>query len=445
VVKKTAGILAVVLAAAACATLAPPANPTIYLETPPAEITAGLSLDDRIAADKVWNLLRLELPDKAEKAALKLGENHPFFWTAMGYVALLRNDVAAAEADFLGALNVSPDIITTQLGLGQVYRRWGRREESLKAYLEVLKRNPENPFARKESNELRNAIVDGLLLDAAAAVRSGKTTEAKEAYLKSLEYTPKLQIAHISLARLFVREKDFPRALFHLGLAAENNPLDRTVLREYADTLFQMNQFSRSLDAYQRLQALDPSDRSVAERLETLKARLGVVDLPDEYRDIPGQAAVDKEDVAALIGAKFNDIWIGMTIRPPVLVDISTSWARTFIIKVAASGIMEVYSNHTFQPKKTMNRAELAETVVRLIDFLRKKGRTIVAQIPADRIRLADVPPEHPFAEPIVLAVSYQVMDVFPDRTFRPDQPVTGSEAVRILDLLAGLAKEPGK
>lgn len=444
-VKKTAGILATVLAAAACATMTPPASPTIYLENPPAEITAGFSLDDRIAVDKVWALLRQERADKAEKAVIRLGENHPFYWTAMGFIALLRNDIASAEADFLGSLSVSPDAVTSQLGLGQVYRRWGRREEALKSYLEVLKRDPENLFAGKEADELRTAIVEGLIIEADAATRSGKTAAAKEAFLKVLEYAPKLQIAHVSLARLFVREKDFPRALFHLGLAAENNPLDRTVLREYADTLYQMNQFSRSLDAFQRLQALDPADKSVAERLDALKARLGVVDLPDEYREIPELGAVTKEDVAALIGAKFNDLWAGIAVRPPVLVDISTSWARTFIVKVAASGIMEVYSNHTFQPKKTMNRAELAETVVRLVDFLRKKGRTIVAQIPAERIRLADVPPEHPYASPIVSAVSYQVMDVFPDRTFRPEQPVPGTEAIRILDLLAGLAKEPGK
>jgi len=441
-VKKTAGILAAVLAAAACATMTPPAEPTIYLESPPAEISAGLSLDDRIAVARVWDLLRLENADKAEKAVLKLGESHPFYWTAMGYVALLRNDVVSAEADFLGSLSVSPDIVTSQLGLGQVYRRLGRREDALQSYLEVLKRDPENAFARKEAEELRTAIVEGLLLEAGAAARTGRAAAAKEAYLKVLEYAPKLQIAHVSLARLFSREKDFPRALFHLGLAEENNPLDRTVLREYADTLYQMNQLSRSLDAYQRLQSLDPSDKSVAERLESLKARLGVVDLPDEYREIPDLAAVAKEDVAALIGAKFNDLWAGTTIRPPVLVDISASWARTFIVKVAASGIMEVYSNHTFQPKKPVNRAELAETVVRLVGFLRKKGRTIVAQIPPERIRLADVHPEHPFAQPIVEAVSFQVMDIFPDRTFRPDQPVSGAEAIQVLDLLAGLAKE---
>lgn len=444
-VKKTAGLAAAVLIAAACATMGPPANPTIYLENPPASITAGLTLDDRIAIDKVWTLLRYENADKAEKAILKLGESHPFYWTGLGYVALLRNDLAAAEADFLGSVTTSPDPVTTHLGLGQVYRRLGRREDALASYLEVLKRDPENAYAANEADALKASIVDDLIAQADAASRGGKTAAAKEAYLKALEYAPRLQPAHLALARIFTREKNYTSALFHLGVASENNPGDKAVLREYADTLYQMGQYSRSLDAYERLKALDPGDKSTAERLDALKARLGVVELPDEYREIPDRTAVTKEDVAALIGARFSDIWIETTARPPILIDISTSWARTFIVKVASFGLMEIYSNHTFQPKKTMNRAELAETVDHLAAFLNKKGRTIVAQIPAERIRLADVPPDHPYAASIIQAVSYQIMDIFPDRTFRPDQAVTGAEAIRILDLLAGLAKEQGK
>jgi len=445
VIKKTAGLLAAVLMAASCATMAPPLTPTIYLENPPGSITAALNLDDRIAIDKVWNLLRLEQADKAEKVTLKLGEAHPFFWTAMGYVALIRNNVTEAEADFLASLRFSPDPVTSRLGLGQAYRRLGRREDAYTSYLEVLKYEPENAFALAETEKLRASIIDALTLDAEAAGRAGQTAEARVAYLKILEYAPKLQSAHLSLARLYAKEKNFQSALFHLGVATENDPSDKAVLREYADTLFQMNQFSQSLSAYERLQVLDPSDKSILERMAGLKARLGVVDLPDEYREIPDLQAVAKEDVAALIGARFSDLWIDTSVRTPVLQDISASWARSFIVKAAAFGIMEVYSNHTFQPKKIVTRAELAEIIVRLVDFLRKRGRTIIAQIPPERIQLPDVPAENAYAPSIIRAISYQLMDLFPDRTFRPDQPVTGTEAIKVLDLLAGLSKEQGR
>jgi hypothetical protein len=83
----------------------------------------------------------------------------------------------------------------------------------------------------------------------------------------------------------------------------------------------------------------------------------------------------------------------------------------------------------------------MADTLVRLIAVLRKKGTKVIAQIPAERIQISDVPPEHLYYKAIVQAVSTQVMELGPDRTFRPDQPLTGSEAIRLFDLLLGLIR----
>ena len=427
--------------AGASATMAPPPPPTLYIENSPAAIAAALSLDDRIVIDEIWNLLRLGKADKAEKTILRLGENHLFFEAGMGYVALLRDDIATAEVHFQRSIQSTPDLITAQLGLGQVYEKWQRNEDALRAYTEVLKRDPENAFAKGGVDSLRTTIVDALLAEAEESSRAGQTTGAKVAYLKILEYAPKRQNVHLALAQIFIKEKNFPSALFHLRTATGNDPKDKTALRNYADILYQTDQFSRSLDAYQRLLSIDPADKTAIERMDTLKTHLGVIDLPDEYKKIPELDAVTKEDVAALIGAKFDDIRTEPAANPPAIVDISTSWARTFIVKIASFNIMEVYSNHTFQPKKDLTRAEMAETVVHLVDFLKKKGHPIVAQIPVERIRLADVPPDHAYAQPITLAVSYQLMDLSQDRTFKPELPVSGAEAIRILDLLAGLVK----
>ena len=102
---------------------------------------------------------------------------------------------------------------------------------------------------------------------------------------------------------------------------------------------------------------------------------------------------------------------------------------------------MEVYSNHTFQPRKLITRAEMAETLVRLVEFLKKQKYRIIEQIALDRIKVADVPREHVYFGPISQVLAYQLMDLAPDRTFRPEQPVTGAEAVRIFDLLLGVIR----
>jgi hypothetical protein len=52
-----------------------------------------------------------------------------------------------------------------------------------------------------------------------------------------------------------------------------------------------------------------------------------------------------------------------------------------------------------------------------------------------------DVAPEHFYYMPIIQILSYQVMELYPDKGFRPDLPVSGPEAIRIMDILLALVR----
>ena len=100
---------------------------------------------------------------------------------------------------------------------------------------------------------------------------------------------------------------------------------------------------------------------------------------------------------------------------------------------------MSANANRTFEPRKTVTRAELAETLIRLINFLKARGVKVVEQVPADRIKISDVPPEHFYYKPITQVIAYQIMDLAADRTFKPELDVSGREAIRALDILLGV------
>jgi tetratricopeptide (TPR) repeat protein len=422
---------------AACLTT-PVIPPTIYIEPPSPSATATLTLDERIAIREAWDYMRQGRTDKAQKILARLKPAQPFALAGLGYIALINNNPASAEDYLVRALDIQHDLISAYLGLGQTYQKI---DQAYKSFLEALKWDPENSFAKKETERIAAVKTSEAVAEAQAAAQAGQTDQSREAYLRALEYSPKLPEAHLALARIYIKQKDFQPALFHLKTASSNDPRNAALLQEYANALSQAGQLSRSLDAYQQAAAAAPQDQTIKDRIEQIKNRLGVVDLPDQFNAIASAEAVTREDVAALIGVQFREILGDINPKPPVIVDITTSWAQRYIVKAAALNLMEVYSNHTFQPKKTMNRAELAETLVRLIDVLKKNGANILPQIPADRIRIADVPPEHFYHEPITQAVAYQLMDLAPDRTFKPEQPVAGREAIRIFDLLGGLAR----
>lgn len=439
--KKTIILLAVLSAGLAACLTEPVMLPTIHIEPPSPSAAASLTLDDRIAVGDAWAYLRQGRTEKAMTIFVRLGPRNAFAVAGQAYIALMRNDLAGAEELFDRALEIQSDLTSAYLGLGQLYQKSGQDVQAYRTFLEALKRDPDNEFARRESEAIAEGKTAEAMAEARAAESAGQTEKGKEAYLRALEYSPKLLDAHRALARISIKQKDFPSALFHLQTAAANGPEDTGLWREYADALFEAGQWSRSLDAYQQIVALDPQNKSVKDRVDQIKNRLGVADLPDQFGSIADAENVTKEDVAALIGVRFREALADVNPKPPIIVDITTSWAQRYIHKVAALGILEVFSNHTFQPKKTMNRGELAEAIVRLIEVLKKNGFPLVPQIPIERVRISDVPEEHFYFVSIAQAVAYRVMDLAPDRTFKPDLPVSGREAVKIFDFLAGLIK----
>jgi hypothetical protein len=133
---------------------------------------------------------------------------------------------------------------------------------------------------------------------------------------------------------------------------------------------------------------------------------------------------VTKEQMSALIGVKFKDILDKPEGRPPIIIDISTSWASRYILDAASLGLLDVYPNHTFQPRKIITRAEMAEILHRLIRKLEAKGHRFIQQIPPERIQIKDVSPDNFYYRPIVMMISYDLMSMAGGRRFNPDQPV---------------------
>lgn len=437
--KKQVFLIAAVAAGLTACLTTPVVRPSIYIE--PVVTAAGLSLDDRIAIQDAWNFIREGRTDKAEKIFARLNTADPFVAAGYGYIALIAGNLASAEDYLQRSLESQPDLTVSYLGLGQVYRKSGQDDQAYKMFLEALKRDPENEFAKSEADNLAADLTELALNEARRAEAAGEAERSKGAYLRALEYSPKLRNAHIALARLFIRDKDFHSAFLHLRAIGSDKLTDKGLLREFADALFQSGQWSRSLEIYEQIVSLDPQDKAAKDRIEHIKNRLGVVELPDQYGDIAASAAVAKEDVAALIGVLFREALIDLNPKPQILVDITMSWAQRYIVKAAALEIMDVYSNHTFQPGKTLNRAELAQVVIRLVNLLKKNGSPILPPIPLERIRIADVPAEHFYHLSISQAVAYQLMPLGPDRTFKPDLPVSGREAIRIFSLLADWIK----
>ncbi len=428
-----------------CATYAPPPAPSFYLEDIPPAVSAGLTLDERIAVEEAWLNLRQSRADRAEKLLLQLGPDNPLHWAGRGFVFLLRADPVAAENAFMEAVRLSPDLALPHIGLAQIYESRGEKDLLFSQYLEILKSEPENRWARPRFETLRAELTAGLFNEAVRAREAGNPGEGRAALLKLLFYDPDSADAHYLLGLIYLEENDEENAMLHVNAFLEKEPEARErreqILRILADRAFVKEDFGKSLEYYQKLNEIDPEDRDIVGKVEELKARLGIFEPPSQYNAIPSFDSITREDLAALIGVKFKNFLGVGDMRPKVLVDNATSWAQNFIVQVASLEIMTSYDNHTFQPKRIINRAEMAATLVRLIDFLRSRGAPFVPLVEARRIQINDISVDNFYYGPITRIVAYQIMDLSPLRMFEPERTVSGREAVGYLDIVLSLAR----
>jgi Tfp pilus assembly protein PilF len=400
---------------------------------------AELSLDERILVEDAWRHIQEGRAKKAEKSINKLGSQNSFYYVGLGFVSLLLEYPQRAEQYFKASLSEFPEMMLAHVGLAQIYQDSVREELAFVEYREILKTNPDDSWAKSRFEDIRTRKTEELQREANSYLTAGDLVKSKEAYLKALYYTPDATEAHVALAKIYKREGDLEKALVHFKAAAASIPENSDIQMEYADTLFQAGDLKKSLVLYEELSEKDPDNSEIQQRLETIKNRLGIFKLPSQYDSIPFSDAVSKEEIAALLSVKFKNIIDEPKGKPPIIIDISTSWASQFILHTASLGILDVYPNHTFQPKKVITRAEMAEVLFRLVEHLKRKGHHFIQQIPPDRIQIADVSPGNYYYRPILLIVSYDIMDLSRDRHFNPDQALSGQEAIRLVELILAL------
>jgi Tfp pilus assembly protein PilF len=439
-VKRIAAVSLALLGVWSCASV-PATPPAYFIGDIPADVTMHLSLDDRLAARDAWGALRAGRAGRAGKIVAKLDSTNPVFAVGMAYVDLLTGNIAAAEEGFKTSLQSFPDMTPARIGLAQIYDERGEEEGTLNEYREILKREPENRWAKPRYEALRASLVKRSMAAALTAQASGDRETAKREFLKVLFYAPEETEAHLDLARIYRQENDTASALLHFKAAMESGTTDEALLGEYAEFLADSGELGQSLEVWEKLKELRPQDADVARRIEELKTKLGVFELPSQFTAIPSLEAVTREDLAALIGVKFADYLDVPARRTEILVDIAMSWAQSYIVKVASLEIMSVFDNHTFQPRRIINRAELAEAAVRLIGVLQARGAKFVPLVEARRVQVADVSPDNFYYPSITRALALQIMTVSPERMFEPERVVSGAEATRVMDLILRLAK----
>jgi hypothetical protein len=100
---------------------------------------------------------------------------------------------------------------------------------------------------------------------------------------------------------------------------------------------------------------------------------------------------------------------------------------------------MDPFANHTFQPRTRLLRVDLATAVSRLLPLV-ASGRPELQRWTKERPKIADVSPGHLSYPAVALAVASGTMPLVEGDRFVVARPVTGAEAIEVVDRLRALA-----
>ena len=411
-----------------------PRYPDFTYPTPPDKVG-----DERLRArhERAWQLLQIGDLKAADREYAAIVQKTPAFYPSAvgwGYVLMAEGKPKDAVARFDQALRLAPRYAPALAGRGEALLAAGQRDQALSSFEAALAADSSLGELRRRIDVLRFGRVRDIVAAASKAADAGRLDEARQGYETAIAASPDSGFLYRDLGLIEVRLNALAAAIDHLQKAISMDAGDVRAYLGLAEALEKRGDLRGAVVAVERAYAIEPSE-SLRQRLDKMRSRAELAGLPEEYRAIPGLPQVTRGDLAALVGVKLQSVVAASRYRSSVVAtDIRGHWAATWIMSVTRAGIMDVYPNHTFQPRTAVRRVDLAQMVSRVLaaagaDTPRPgSGRPAIGDVGPDHLRYADV----------TLAVASGVLPL-EGGLFRPSRVVSGAEAVDAVERLERL------
>jgi tetratricopeptide (TPR) repeat protein len=394
--------------------------------------------------DLAWQFLQSGDLRTAERDFSAVLKQAPGFYPSeagLGYVALARKDHKGAVAHFDRALAADSAYAPALAGRGEALLTLGEREKALSSFEGAVAADPQLSTLRSRIEVLRFRGLQDDVDAARKAAEAGRLPEARQLYGRTIAASPESPFLYRELAVVERREGMLVAALEHAQKAAALNPTESRNFVTIGEVYEATGDYVRAADAYSAAAELEPSEMLNA-RIDELREKAAFASMPEEYKSIEQSPTVTRAQLAALIGVRLDDV-LKKSRRPNavVMTDIRNNWASPWIASVTRAGIMEAFSNHTFQPNAAVRRGDLAQAASRTLALMASANPRLSAAWRNARGRFSDLSPGHLSYPAASIAVESGVMPALPDGTFRLTRPVTGAEAlaaVRKLEELSG-------
>lgn len=437
--------LALTLAACASRAVPPPAAATVtrypefmYPTVPPALQRAPGA--ERL--DLGWRFLQSGDARNAIREFDEALRRNPRFYPARvgeAYVALSRGEHDRALTAFDAALRDAAAYVPALVGRGQTLLAMKRDVDALAAFEAALAADASLADVRRRVDVLRFRTVAQVIDAARSAAAGNRPDQARTAYERAIQLSPDSAFLHRELALVERRQGDADRAIQHFTRAIELDPSDTSALVAMGDLLAERQDYQGADAAYRKAAAIEATPELNA-RIAALAERVRESRLPEEFRAIGTATQVTRGDLAALLGNRLERLLAAAPQKQVVITDAAGHWANAWITRVASTGVMDPFENHTFQPGLVIRRGDLATAVRRVVTMAATTDPALRARIAAQP-RIADMPTTHLVYPAAAVAVASGVLPLVDGDRFEVNREVTGAEAVSAVERLQALIR----
>jgi tetratricopeptide (TPR) repeat protein len=396
---------------------------------PPAELSAS----QKTEFERAWTSLQEGALGAAAEDLDTLSRRYgdsPEINTALAYLQLRLGRADEAERKFQAALRRKPGFGPAESGYFLVALSEKDEEKALDRIERLQNDFPEHELVDRYAATLRVNVAESRLRSARELARAGRYQEAAAAYLRALEVAPEAGALFLETAEAELQASEPERAIAHARRATELEPSSADAYRVLSEASYTKEDLAGAVEALRTAASLQPGDESIRSRLRDMESELREKVLPPEYGAIPDAERLTREELAALLYVEQRNAFDRAAVKSTVIAtDISDSWAAEYIRRTVGAGVLEVYPNHTFQPKAFVNRIDLATALSETLEALAadvyssRRSSALSEEFP-DLVR------ENVNYPAAALAVSLGLMKRSDSGAFEPQRIVTGAEAV---------------
>ena len=385
--------------------------------------------------DVAWRWFQAGDLSQAETGFQAILKRSPQFYpseTALGYVALARNDASPALEHFDRVVQSHATYVPALVGRGEALLAASREPEALAAFESALKVDPQLQAIARRVEVLRARALQDNVAAARKAAQANRLDEAARMYEQAIVASPDSAFLVRDLADIELKQGKTDEALVRYRRVIEMDPSDAASRTRIGEILDARGDLEGALKMYTEANDLEPS-AELRRRTAALDARLAYLKLPAEYRAIPAAPSITRGDLASLIGIRLESLLASTPAQAVVITDTRSHWAADWIMATARAGVIEPYENHTFQPRTAVTRSDLAQAVARMLKIIATGRPALLKDWQSRQQKMADVGVSNLHYADASLSVAAGILPLVDGGAFQLSREVSGAEAIDVV------------